>query len=295
MSLEKLEFDDLKEIAQKENIALPQNVDTEKLAQLIAMYLTPTKIKKYVKEYYEEQIERETVIKEKITRKSVREENTTVEFSREKMMVDLAKLNISKTVLEEVSHYLKSPFASKKNVVEQFGAMNDKLLDSLFRAFVRSEKDSSGRFFEWRFAEYCHDKLKCEKVTFREKLLGKDSVPYEIDIVGRDKEGNIFLIAECKAKGGSPLKEDVAKWLAATEQIKKTMAGDKLERSIFASTSPFTQDVVKLVKGRGGEDGTMKVTVGSISQYLSGSMGIRGNVSLQMHEELQGQIKRIYP
>ena len=188
---------------------------------------------------------------------------------------------LSKAVLEEIAHYYKAPFVSKKNIFEQYESMSDEVLANIFRAFVQYEKDASGRYFEWRFGEFVHSKFKCDKVEFRPKLIGKDSITHEIDVVGKNKDGDIIVIAECKAKGGPPSREDIAKWLNSTEQILKTKIGDKLLYSCFASTSPFTQDAIKMVQAKGGDNGEWRALFKS--------------VSLKLFEELEGRIKRIYP
>jgi hypothetical protein len=212
------------------------------------------------------------------------------------MIVELTKAKISKTVIEQIAEYYRSRFELKKNMVELLELLSDEALAGLYITFCETQSDNQGRFFEWRMGEYIHDKNKIDTIKFRQKIVGRDGVPYDIDVAGYNSDGRLVAMAECKSRGGSPTKEDVTKWLAATEQISKAAIGESVKISRFASTSPYTQDVIKLVKGRGGDDGNLRVfnPKGMLKGFL-GDAGVRTKVAIGLLEEREGNVLSIYP
>jgi len=245
------------------------------MVKLLEGVLTIETIKKYLAEYGEERSRRKTA------------RGSEGEVTREKMILDLTKAKVSKTVLGQIANYYRSRFEPKKSMLEMLELLNDDALTAAWKAFCKKETDQSGRFFEWRMGEYLHDRMDAEIVKFREKIVGKDGVPYEIDVTGYDKRGALIIICECKSRGGSPSKEDITKWLAATKQIAKAPIGRSLSKSCFASTSPYTQDIIKLVKGECGTDGTLKLPAGFFTKNI---------IDIILFEEREGgPPKQIYP
>jgi len=293
--LNKLDFEKLKDIADSEGIKYPKDVTRRFLVKLLGGVLTIETIKKYLAEYEEEEVEREITVKERLRRRTARvsrEEVTKIVLSREKMILDLTKAKVSKTVLGQIANYYRSRFEPKKSMLEMLELLNDDALTAAWKAFCKKETDQSGRFFEWRMGEYLHDRMDAEIVKFREKIVGKDGVPYEIDVTGYDKRGALIIICECKSRGGSPSKEDITKWLAATKQIAKAPIGRSLSKSCFASTSPYTQDIIKLVKGECGTDGTLKLFA---AKELLLNLERRKIVVILFEEREGGPPKQIYP
>jgi hypothetical protein len=212
------------------------------------------------------------------------------------MILDLTKAKISKMVLEQIANYYRSRFEPKKSMLEMLELFNDDALTAAYKAFCEKEIDQLGRFFEWRMGEYFHDKIGVQTVKFRDKIVGKDGVPYEIDVAGYDKRGNLIIICECKSREGSPSKEDITKWLAATKQIAKAPIGRSLSKSCFASTSPYTEDVIKLVKGECGVDGTMKLNIFLERRKIDVVLFERRKINIILFEEREGGPPRqIYP
>lgn len=295
----KLDAEQLKKIADSEGIRYPASADKAFLSMLVGGVLSYEKVKEYVVQYTEEEIERETTVKEKIRRTVVRtslREVKRIDVPKEKMIVELTKAKISKTVIEQIAEYYRSRFEFKKNMVELLELLSDGALAGLYTSFCEMQSDPQGRFFEWRMGEYIHDKNKIETIKFRQKIVGRDGVPYDIDVAGFNSDGKLVAIAECKSRGGSPTKEDVTKWLAATEQISKAAIGESVRISRFASISPYTQDVIKLVKGRGGDNGDLRVfnPKGMLKGFLANS-DFRTTVAIGLLEEREGNVLSIYP
>ena len=246
----KLDKKDLKNIAQKEGLkTIPKNYEKDDFVKFLEGVLTTEKIKQYREEYYEKETVRDIHIHEKIREKGFKTEsveNTKITMNRHEAIVNLQKERISKKVLEEIANFLHEPLPSGSGV-KLYDDMNDKMLNVVREIFFDKTEDKTGRYFEFRCANW---------LDYNEKGLSRLEVRHkfpkigEIDIVGFDYEDELALMAECKDRTVSF--EDVDKWIANMEKLVQEYPN--LSKAYFFSSKGYSQGVVDRVKNNSNVD-----------------------------------------
>ena len=246
----KLDKKDLKNIAQKEGLkTIPKNYEKDDFVKFLEGVLTTEKIKQYREEYYEKETVRDIHIHEKIREKGFKTEsveNTKITMNRHEAIVNLQKERISKKVLEEIANFLHEPLPSGSGV-KLYDDMNDKMLNVVREIFFDKTEDKTGRYFEFRCANW---------LDYNEKGLSRLEVRHkfpkigEIDIVGFDYEDEPALMAECKDRTVSF--EDVDKWIANMEKLVQEYPN--LSKAYFFSSKGYSQGVVDRVKNNSNVD-----------------------------------------
>jgi Holliday junction resolvase-like predicted endonuclease len=239
-----LKKDDLKEIAQKEGLkTVPKNYEKEDFIKFLEGVLTAEKIKKYREEYYEKETVRDIHIHEKVKERGFRtetEETSKISMNRHEAIVNLQKERISKKVLEEIANFLHEPLPSGSGV-KLYDNMNEKMLNVVREIFFDNKEDKTGRYFEFRCANW---------LDYNEKGLSRLEVRHkfpkigEIDIVGFDQQDEPILMAECKDRTVSF--EDVDKWIANMEKLVQEYPN--LSKAYFFSSKGYSQGVVDRVR-----------------------------------------------
>ena len=239
-----LKKDDLKEIAQKEGLkTVPKNYEKDDFIKFLEGVLTAEKIKKYREEYYEKETVRDIHIHEKVKERGFRtesEETSKISMNRHEAIVNLQKERISKKVLEEIANFLHEPLPSGSGV-KLYDNMNEKMLNVVREIFFDNKEDKTGRYFEFRCANW---------LDYNEKGLSRLEVRHkfpkigEIDIVGFDQQDEPILMAECKDRTVSF--EDVDKWIANMEKLVQEYPN--LSKAYFFSSKGYSQGVVDRVR-----------------------------------------------
>jgi hypothetical protein len=239
-----LKKDDLKEIAQKEGLkTVPKNYEKEDFIKFLEGVLTAEKIKKYREEYYEEETVRDIHIHEKVKERgfrSEREETSKISMNRHEAIVNLQKERVSKKVLEEIANFLHEPLPTGSGV-KLYDNMNDRMLNVVKEIFFDKKEDKTGRYFEFRCANWLDYN---EKGISRLEMRHKFPKIGEIDIVGFDSEDEPFLMAECKDRPVSF--EDIDKWIANMEKLAQEY--QNLSKAYFFSSKGYSQGVIDRVK-----------------------------------------------
>ena len=245
-----LKKNDLKEIAQKEGLkTVPKNYEKEDFIKFLEGVLTAEKIKKYREEYYEKETVRDIHIHEKIKEKGFRtetEENTKISMNRHEAIVNLQKERISKKVLEEIANFLHEPLPTGSGV-KLYDNMNEKMLNAVREIFVDNKEDKTGRYFEFRCANWLdYNERGISRIEVRHKFpkIG------EIDITGFDQQDEPVLMAECKDRTVSF--EDVDKWLANMEKLAQEFPS--ISKAYFFSSKGYSQGVVDRVRNNANVD-----------------------------------------
>ena len=244
--LQELNFDSLKEIAQKEGLSkVPKNYEKEDIIKFLDGVLTTQKIKLYKKEYFERVIERETkTIRERISEKGFREQGTeitTTTFDRNAAITALLRSRINRMVVEEIANKIREDIPSGSGI-NYWDRMSDKMLETLHDVFIEKKEDKTGRFFEFRCAEYLAGRDKnISRIGI--DIKNNDTGNIEMDILGYRADGSIRFMAECKDKKSVEYK-DITAWLKRAEALY-----DKgLKFAYFFSSAGYTQGTIDRVK-----------------------------------------------
>ena len=298
--LKKLSPAQLKEIAVAEGIKLPKASRKPKVIRQL-LTLSMSKIREYVAEYEEEEIERVTVTREKIKRRKARvgireKERMKVSLSREKLLTDLVdrKIRLGSSIIKKFGHEFRFHPKTKGSLYSIYREFSDEALRVAHECFVRRTLDKRGRFLEYRFAQWLTKKDKAiDKVEIDKKIVGIG----EIDVVGYSKKGDIISIAECKARKGKASKEQIDPWLKNVELIfNKTK--QTLKRAYFVNVAGFTDGIKRRIVEGGGinrkgflvlEKSRVKLTEGALW------FGYKAGVNIFLCEERTGKIKQIFP
>ena len=256
----------LRDIAQKEGLkTIPKNYEKDDFVKFLEGVLTVEKIKRYREEYYERETERDIHIHEKVKEsgfRSEKEEITKISVNRYEAIVNLQKERISKKVLEEIANYLHEPLPSGSGV-KLYDSMNEKMLNTVREIFLDNKDDRTGRYFEFRCANWLDLNVKgISRVELRHKFpkIG------EIDIVGFNQIDEPLIMAECKDRPVSF--EDVDKWIANVDKL--NFEYPSLGRAYFFSSKGYTQGVVERVKNIPNVNsytGEMEIKRGILSKY----------------------------
>ena len=245
-----LKKDDLKEIAQKEGLkTVPKNYEKDDFIKFLEGVLTTEKIKKYREEYYEKETVRDIHIHEKVKERGFRtetEETSKISMNRHETIVNLQKERISKKVLEEIANFLHEPLPSGSGV-KLYDNMNEKMLNVVREIFFDNKEDKTGRYFEFRCANWLdYNEKRISRLELRHKFpkIG------EIDIVGFDSYDEPVLMAECKDRPVSF--EDIDKWLANMEKLSQEYPN--FSKAYFFSSKGYSQGVVDRVKNNPNVD-----------------------------------------
>jgi hypothetical protein len=256
----------LRDIAQKEGLkTIPKNYEKDDFVKFLEGVLTVEKIKRYREEYYERETERDIHIHEKVKEsgfRSEKEEITKISVNRHEAIVNLQKERISKKVLEEIANYLHEPLPSGSGV-RLYDNLNEKMLNVVKEIFLDNKEDKTGRYFEFRCANWLD--LNEKRIT-RVELRHKFPKIGEIDIVGFDEYDDPLIMAECKDRPVSF--EDVDKWMANLDKLNSEFPS--LAKAYFFSSKGYTQGVVDRVKNNNNVDpstGIMEIKRGILSKY----------------------------
>lgn len=241
-----LELDEmaLKEIAKKEGLkTIPKNYGKEDFVKFLEGVLTAEKFKKYRSEYYERETVRDIHIKERVKEKGYREEReetAKISMNKHEAIVNLQKERISKKVLETIADFLHEPTPTGSGV-KLYDGMNEKMLSTVREIFIDGKEDKTGRYFEFRCANWLDYN---EKLVSRIEMRHKFPKIGEIDIIAFDPMDEPKIMAECKDRPASI--EDMDKWIANVEKL--NLEFDSLSKAYFFSSKGFTQGVVDRIK-----------------------------------------------
>ncbi|MCL4341061.1 MAG: hypothetical protein M1431_03060 [Candidatus Thermoplasmatota archaeon] len=244
--LQELNIETLKDIAQKEGLAkVPKNYEKEDIVKFLDGVLTAQKIKFYKKEYFERVIERETqTIREKISERGFMEQSseiTTTTFDRNAAITALLRSRINRMVVEQIANKIRDDIPTGSGI-NYWDRMSDRMLEILHDVFIVKKEDKTGRYFEFRCAEYLAGKDKnISRIGIDVK--NSDTGNIEMDILGYRADESIRFMAECKDKKSVEYK-DITAWLKRAEALY-----DKgLKLAYFFSSAGYTQGTIDRVK-----------------------------------------------
>lgn len=215
--------------------------------------------------------------------------NDAKQAEKAKLILDLTKQRIPSSILEHVAKKARSPIRRSTHRLKVYESLNYKALNVLHRAFVKCETDRAGIFLELRLAKSLMKKNKdIVKVDFRKKLIGASKVAHEVDVVGHDKDGEVIVIAESKARKAPTKKDHVIKWLKEIEDIAESDYYNKIGVAVFITLGGYTDDAIQTVKEdkRIDKKGELKIKLGFASRYY---------IYLYFLEERGGKIYGVFP
>ena len=167
-------------------------------------------------------------------------------MNRHEAIVNVQKERISKKVLEEIANFLHEPLPTGSGV-NLYDKMNEKMLNAVREIFVDNMENKTGRYFEFRCANW---------LDFNEKEISRIEVRHkftkigEIDIIGFNQQDEPVLMAECKDRTVSF--EDVDKWIANMEKLAQEYP--ILSKAYFFSSKGYSQGVVDRVRNNANVD-----------------------------------------
>jgi hypothetical protein len=236
--------------------------------------------------------------KQKPTSKQNLRNKTNAEASKQKLIQEIMKAKIDKSVLEIVAGFFREPLPTSRGI-NFYSKMSNKLLKNLHAIFVKNKSDGKkGQFLEFRTANFIkhHAKLNIERLKNRHTLpqIG------EIDVLGFNSKDEPIVMAECKYR--KVKKEDIDKWIENVRRIYRISNG-MLEKAYFVTSSKLTDGNIERVeksKDVNAKRGQLKIVsgfLGRIVQNLSDDKGIMesGRVFLSVYEVRQGQFVKIFP
>ena len=296
--LKKLSTDQLKEIAKAEGIRVPKGARKSTIINKL-LVLSMRKIKSYIHEYTEE-IERTTIIKERIRRrgKITKREKTEVEvkFSKAEIVYELLKENIRlhKSLIEKLGEKYRFHPKLRGGWHRIYDSFNEDALKVVHECFIEKKLDRKGRYLEYRVAQWLTRANKAiDKIEIDKKIPGIG----EIDVVGYDKNGNIICIAECKARRQKATKEEIDPWLRNVELIFNETKGT-LKKAYFVNVAGFTDGIKKrmLEDKRINKKGffLLKKSLFKITEDAI-VIGHKEGVNIFLCEERAGKIKQVFP
>lgn len=284
--LVELDSKSLKEIAQKEGLTtIPKNYEKEDFIKFLEGVLTAEKVRKYKKEFYERETVRDIHIHETVKEKGFKQESESiskVSVSKHETIVNLQKERISKKVLETIADYLYEPVPTGSGV-KLYDKMNEKMLNAVREIFIEDKEDKTGRYFEFRCANWLDYNVKgISRIEVRHKFpkIG------EIDIVGFNHNDDPTIMAECKDR--PVVAEDIDKWIANIDKLSQDY--DSLEKAYFFSSRGYTQGVVDRVKGH------QNINDQSTGKYLV-RKGIlnKSYIELKVYDVPGGKFQKRFP
>jgi len=203
---------------------------------------------------------------------------------RIRLIFELKEHKIPMSILEYVAQKTRSPIKAKGSVLKVYESMNDKALEILHKTFVKHEVDRAGRLLELRLADFIMKKHKeISKMDFRKKLIGVSKAIHEIDVVGYDRNENITVIGESKARAGASTKDHITKWFKEVEDLLKADYGKDLDNVYFMSLGGYTEDAVKMIKQSIDDKGKYKLGFLGPWAYLT------------FLEEREGKVYKVFP
>jgi hypothetical protein len=295
--LDKLSREQLKEIAISEGLKIPEKASKDAIIKEL-LSLSMSRIREIVSEYTEE-IERTTIIKEKIKRtgKMEKKEKTEMKMalSRAEIITSLMenKVKLHPSIIEEFGEKFRFHPETRGDIFTIYKAFPDEALKTVYDCFVENKLDERGRFLEYRFAQWMANKDKeITKIDIRKKIPNIG----EIDVIGYNKDGKIISIAECKARRGKASKEDIDPWLRSIELIKNIEGS--LKNAYFVNVAGFTPGIKErmLEDRRINEDGFFKIKT-SLVKFTKEALiiGAKEGVNIYLCEERAGKIKQVFP
>jgi hypothetical protein len=198
-------------------------------------------------------------------------------LERDKTIATLVRENIClfPALLKEIGECCGFHPTISENLLEIYEAFNDYGLNMVHQCFVKKEMNLGGRFLQYRFAQWLAERHKqMKKIDFGREI----STVGEIDLVGRDKNDDIIVVAECKCRKEKAKKADFDEWIENVKLIKQAI-GDKLRVAYFVDISGYTQEALDSLYERKDitSDGKLKT-------------GVIGRVKLRLCEEREGEI-----
>lgn len=136
--------------------------------------------------------------------------------------------------------------------------LDEKVLEDIYFAFAKKSHDKSGRFLEYRFADWIWRKdeiAKFDTIDFRRPHVRGENNIHEIDRVALDEDDNIVLITECKARQGPATKEQISKFLNMLKDVKRGREGDYLKGGYFVSFGGYSPEALDMIKGNVDDEG----------------------------------------
>lgn len=294
--LNKLSKDQLKEIAISEGFKVPEGATKDDIIKIL-LRLSMSRIKEVVSEYVEE-VERTTIIKEKIKRKGriEKRERTEITLSRAEMLVKLLENNVRlhPSLIEELGEKFRFHADTKGPLHNIYSKFPEDALRAVYECFIECKIDERGRYLEYRFAQWlAKTDKRINKIDIDKKIPNIG----EIDVIGYDKKGRIIVIAECKARKSKASKEDIDPWLRNVELIFNETKGS-LTDAYFINIMGFTDEIRKrmLEDKRIDERGFFKIKR-SFVKIVEGDIvfGALEGVNIHLCEERSGEIKQIFP
>lgn len=205
---------------------------------------------------------------------------------------------INKQVLEELANSLHEQIPTGSSY-SLYNKMDERMLESIHRIFVKKETDGKGRFLEFRFANFLmkHSKVIFPRLRIRYKLEGIG----EIDIIGFDseKKPKPLLLAECKDR---KMKfEDVDKWIENIRRVFSKYNGSLMEAYLVGS-SGYTQETIKRIESSPEIDskkGFLKMggVSSRIKEFIISDKALEesGRVFFGIYDVRQNKFMRILP
>jgi len=293
--LDKLSKEQLKEIAIAEGLTIPEKSSKQALVKEL-LNISMSRIKEIVSEYTEE-IERTTIIKEKIKRtgkmKQKEKSELKIDLSKSEIITSLMenKIRLHPSIIEEFGEKFRFHPKTKGNIFNIYNTFSNDALKTVYNCFVENKLDERGRFLEYRFAQWLVNKDKQISKIDIDKKIPKTNIG-EIDVIGYDKIGNIIALAECKARKGKAPKEQIDPWLKSVELIYNHTQGN-LKDAYFVNVAGFTDGIKErmLEDKRINEEGFFGMKWG----FDWGDIIKKKGVYIFLFEERAGEIKQIFP
>ena len=281
--LNRLTRKQLEEIARAEGIRIPSGARKAELVKRLTR-LRLSRIRELVEEYTEE-IERTTIIKEKIKRKRrTRErEKLTITMSKEKIIMKLVDEKIPRKILEIIGErYRFAPYGRSR--LDIYRNLDEDALEVLYRIFVKKEYDRTGRFLEYRTANWIIKRHRLSEIKIRDKIIGKSGILKEADVAGYDENGDLIVVAECKSRGGPTTWSDISKWIETVSDFLERH--NSLRYAYFVSKERYIPTAIKEFI-HNVKDGILKPK--GLKRL------IHPGVELYLLEERRGKMIKIFP
>jgi hypothetical protein len=288
----------LKEIALSEGLKIPEKASKDAIIREL-LSLSMSRIRELVSEYAEE-IERTTIIKEKIKRRGRMEgrEKTEIKatLSRAEIITSLMenKVKLHPSIIEEFGEKFGFHPKTKGDIFAIYNTFTDEALRTVYDCFIKKKLDRTGRFLEYRFAQWMANRDK--EIT---RIDIDKQIPNvgEIDVIGYDEYGKIISIAECKARRSKASKEDIDPWLRSIELIFNKTKGS-LKKAYFVNVAGFTDGIIeRMLQDKRIEKDGFFIVRKSIVKFTEGDIVFRAKegVNIYLCEERSGKIEQIFP
>jgi hypothetical protein len=237
-----------------------------------------------------------TKIKRKGRIKGMEGTATKTTLSRAEIITSLVenKVKLHPSIIEEFGEKFRFHPKTKGDLFTIYNTFTDEALRAVYDCFIEKKLDRSGKFLEYRFAQWMANRDKEIAKIDIEKTIPNVG---QIDVIGYNEEGKIISIAECKARKNKASKEEIDPWLRNVELIFNITKGS-LKKAYFVNVAGFTDGIVErmLQDERIEENGFFIIRKAAV-KFAEGAIvfGAKEGVNIYLCEERSGKIEQIFP